>query len=70
MKEPRNEREAHAALMRMPALHADVLGDGERTTRMSRLIEFVHVFLHYSKYHGIAYAAKRAYGIAFKGLPF
>lgn len=30
MKEPRNEREAHAALMRMPALSADVLGDGDR----------------------------------------
>ena len=69
MKAPRNEREAHSALMRMPALHADVLGEGERAPRMSRLSEFAQVFRLYRR-HGIAYAAKRAYGVAFRGLPF
>ena len=43
---------------------------GDKEGFMSRFAEFLHVFLHYSKYHGIAYAARRAYGIAFKGLPF
>ena len=61
MKSPRNEREAHAALMRTPAIPAE--------TEPSRISEFVHVFRLYRN-HGMFYAAKRAYGIAFRGLPF
>ena len=61
MKPPRNEREAHAALSRTPARPAE--------PEQSRLSEFVQVFRLYRN-HGIAYAAKRAYGVAFKGLPF
>lgn len=61
MKAPRNERGAHAALSRTPAMPAE--------PEQSRLSEFVQVFRLYRS-HGIAYAAKRAYGVAFRGLPF
>ena len=61
MKAPRNEREAHSALMRTPAMPVE--------PEQSRISEFVHVYRLYRN-HGMLYAAKRAYGIAFKGLPF
>ena len=61
MKTTRNEREAHAALMRTPAMPAE--------PKSCRLSEFAQVFRLYRR-HGIAYAAKRAYGVAFRGLPF
>ena len=61
MKPPSNEREAHAALSRTPARPAE--------PEQSRLFEFAQVFRLYRN-HGIAYAAKRAYGVAFRGLPF
>ena len=64
MKDPRNEREDHAEMMR-----------GIRTrpvyeSRPGGFAEFCAVFLQYRRHHGIAYAARIAYGIAFKGLPF
>ena len=61
MKEPRNEREEHSALMRTQPIPAG--------PEPSRISEFVHVYRLYRN-HGMLYAAKRAYGIAFKGLPF
>ena len=61
MKAPRAHCEAHAALMRTPAMPVE--------PEPSRLSEFVHVFRMYRS-HGMFYAAKRAYGIAFRGLPF
>ena len=61
MTYPRNEREAHAALSRTQEMPAE--------PEQSRLSEFAQVFRLYRR-HGIAYAAKRAYGIAFRGLPF
>ena len=30
MKSPRNEREAHAEMLRTPAMHTYALGEGER----------------------------------------
>ena len=61
MKAPRNEREEHSALMRTPAMPVE--------PEQSRISEFVHVYRLYRN-HGMLYAAKRAYGIAIKGLPF
>jgi hypothetical protein len=62
MKYPRNERQAHAEMARgMDVRQAE--------PQQSRIAEFVSVFRQYSR-HGIVYAAKRAYGIAFRGLPF
>ena len=63
MRYPRNEREAHAEMMRGMDVRP-----AEEAPR-SRLSDFMQVFWQY-RWHGIAYAAKRAYGIAFKGLPF
>ena len=63
MTYPRNDRQAHAEMVR----GLDVR-PAEEAPR-SRIAEFVDVFRQYSR-HGIAYAAKRAYGIAIKGLPF
>jgi hypothetical protein len=37
---------------------------------MSKIIEFVSVFWLYAKHNPINRAARIAYGIAFKGLPF
>ena len=37
---------------------------------MSRLIEFFKVWRLYARHHKPVYAARIAYGIAFKGLPF
>lgn len=37
---------------------------------MSRLLAFVRVFRLYAKHHPMTYAARTAYGIAFRGLPF
>lgn len=37
---------------------------------MSRIIDFVEVFLLYRKKHSIWYAARIAYGCTFKQLPF
>jgi hypothetical protein len=37
---------------------------------MARLIEFVKVWREYRPAHGIRYAARIAYEIAFKNLPF
>ena len=71
MREPRNEREAHAEMMLASQTRRQSHDwSAQRKGLMSRLIEFMHVFWHYSKYHGVAYAARIAYGIAFKGLPF
>lgn len=39
-------------------------------TAMTRLREFWCVFKLYSRHHSPIYAARIAYGIAFKGLPF
>ena len=61
MKAPRNEREEHSALMRTPAMPVE--------PEQSRISEFVQVFRMYRS-HGMFYAAKRAYGMAFRGLPF
>lgn len=71
MTYPRNDAEAHAEMLLASQTRRQSHDwSAERMGFMSRLLEFAHVFWHYSKYHGIAYAAKRAYGIAFKGLPF
>ena len=71
MTYPRNERHAHAEMLRASQTrHQSHDWIAEREGFMSRFIEFAHVFWHYSKYHGVAYAARRAYGIAIKGLPF
>jgi hypothetical protein len=37
---------------------------------VSRLLQFVAVYRQYVAHHGRAYAARIAYGIAFKHLPF
>lgn len=37
---------------------------------MSRLLDFYRVFRLYAKHNPITYAARIAYGIAFRGLPF
>lgn len=37
---------------------------------MSRLRDFVAVYRLYAKHHHPAYAARIAYGIVFRGLPF
>lgn len=40
------------------------------THQMTRIIEFVQVFRLYARHHKPMYAARIAWGIAFKGLPF
>ena len=35
-----------------------------------RLIEFIKVWRLYARHHSIVYAARIAYGIAYRGLPF
>lgn len=37
---------------------------------MSKVAEFIKVWRQYARHHSAAYAARIAYGIAFKGLPF
>lgn len=37
---------------------------------MKRLIDFVNVYRQYRPGHSTAYAARIAFGIAFRGLPF
>ena len=37
---------------------------------MNKVREFVAVFRLYAKHHSATYAARIAYGVAFKGLPF
>lgn len=37
---------------------------------MKRAAEFVNVWRQYRKAHGSIYAARIAYGIAYRGLPF
>lgn len=37
---------------------------------MHRIKDFVCVFRMYAKHHPIPYAARMAYGMAFKNLPF
>ena len=37
---------------------------------MRRLTEFMQVYRLYSRHHSPIYAARIAYGIAFKSLPF
>lgn len=37
---------------------------------MSRLREFLQVYRLYRQAHSVSYAARIAYGIAFRGLPF
>ena len=71
MRDTRNEREAHAEMLRASQTRRQSHDwSTERKGFMSRFIEFARVFWRYSKYHGVAYAARIAYGIAFQGLPF
>jgi hypothetical protein len=35
-----------------------------------KLAKFLRVFAQYRRHHSTAYAARIAYGIAFRGLPF
>ncbi len=37
---------------------------------MSRIKDFIDVYLLYAKHHKPAYALRMAWGIAIKGLPF
>ena len=37
---------------------------------MKQIAEFIEVFRLYAKHNSLRYAARIAYGIAFKGLPF
>jgi hypothetical protein len=37
---------------------------------MKQLREFISVFRLYAKHNPYSYAARRAFGIAFRGLPF
>jgi hypothetical protein len=37
---------------------------------MSRLVEFVSVYRAYRRFHPARYAARIAFGCAFRGLPF
>lgn len=37
---------------------------------MQRLKDFLQVYRLYSRYHSPIYAARVAYGLAFRGLPF
>lgn len=37
---------------------------------MNRLVEFVQVYRLYARHHGAVYAARIAFGIAFRGQPF
>lgn len=37
---------------------------------MTKIIEFVQTWRLYSRHHSPLYAARLAYGIAFRGLPF
>lgn len=37
---------------------------------MKKLFEFVGLWLQYSRHHSPIYAARIAWGISFKGLPF
>ena len=62
MRDPRNERQAYAEMVRG-------LDVRPAKPQQSRIAEFVDVFRQYRR-HGIVYAAKRAYGVAFRGLPF
>lgn len=39
-------------------------------SRLRQHIEFVAVFIAYAKFHKIAYAARIARGIAYRGIPF
>ena len=37
---------------------------------MKKIIEFLKTWRLYSRHHSTLYAARLAYGIAFRGLPF
>lgn len=37
---------------------------------MRKLFTFATVFIAYARFHRLAYAARIAYGIAFKSIPF
>ena len=39
-------------------------------SEMKRITEFLQVFRLYARHHKPTYAARSAWGIAFKGLPF
>jgi hypothetical protein len=37
---------------------------------MSRIADFIQVFRLYARHHSYSYAARIAFGVAFRGLPF
>jgi hypothetical protein len=37
---------------------------------MRKPFTFIAVFIAYARFHRLSYAARIAYGIAFKGIPF
>ncbi|MFV0601858.1 MAG: hypothetical protein ACK5NE_08580 [Brachymonas sp.] len=71
MTYPRNERQAHAELLRASQTRRQSHDwDGSRKSFWARLAEFWREYRHNRKHSSVARSARIAYGIAFKGLPF